>query len=62
MMVQVNKPGGEVFQEMMKLGIIVRSGFGKYPDYIRVTVGTEEQNIKFIAALEQVLNKNKAQV
>ncbi|WHX47363.1 histidinol-phosphate transaminase [Paenibacillus woosongensis] len=62
MLVQVNRPGGEVFQELMKLGIIIRSGFGKYPDYIRVTVGTKEQNVKFIAALEQVLKKDQVQV
>ncbi|MNJ43071.1 Histidinol-phosphate aminotransferase [compost metagenome] len=61
-LVQVKEPGAEVFQDLMKLGIIIRAGFNKYPDYIRVTVGTPEQNAKFIAALEQVLSKRKAQV
>lgn len=60
--VQVNRPGHEVFQELMRLGIIVRSGFDKYPDFIRVTVGSAEQNVKFITALEQVLNSNSARI
>lgn len=53
-LVNVNSSGAEVFQSLMKLGVIVRAGFGKYPDYIRVTVGTQEENGKFITALEHV--------
>ncbi|WP_334071574.1 MULTISPECIES: histidinol-phosphate transaminase [Paenibacillus] len=61
-MVDVEMPATEMFQSLMKLGIIVRAGFGKYPQYIRVTVGSSEQNAKFIAALEQVLSAQKAGV
>ncbi|MHB8841730.1 MAG: histidinol-phosphate transaminase [Candidatus Aquicultor sp.] len=42
--------------ELMKRGIIVRSGdiFG-YPKYFRVTVGTPEENKRFIGELEALL-------
>ncbi len=61
-MVDVNSPAVEMFQSLLKLGIIVRAGFGKYPNHIRVTVGSAEQNAKFIAALEQVLSGQGARV
>ena len=50
--------GAEVSQRLMKLGVIVRPGhvFG-YPDYVRVTIGTPEQNERFIAALRMVLTE-----
>lgn len=45
-----------VFKNLLKLGVIVRTGdnFG-YPNCIRVTVGTPEQNQRFIKSLEKVL-------
>lgn len=57
-MVDVKRPGGVVFQELLKKGIIVRHdpAWG-YPTMIRVTVGSEEQNRKFLEALEQVLGE-----
>ncbi|ANS74848.1 histidinol-phosphate aminotransferase [Paenibacillus yonginensis] len=58
-MVDVRTSAVEMFQALLKLGIIIRSGFGKYPNYIRVSVGTEEQNRKFIAALERVLKEQR---
>ncbi|MCA1294680.1 histidinol-phosphate transaminase [Paenibacillus sp. alder61] len=61
-MVDVKMPATEMFQSLLKLGIIVRAGFGKYPEHIRVTVGSSEQNAKFIAALERVLSAQKAGV
>jgi histidinol-phosphate aminotransferase len=47
----------EVFMSLLKEGIIVRTGdiFG-YPTWIRVTVGTPEQNKRFIASLEKILD------
>lgn len=47
---------GEVFVELLKRGVIVRTGdvFGA-PTHIRVTTGLPEQNARFIAALEEVL-------
>lgn len=61
-MVNVRKPAVEMFQSLLQKGIIVRAGFGKYPNHVRVTVGSEEQNKAFIHALEQVLSEDKAQV
>ena len=44
--------GGEVFQRLMKKGIIVRSMVSyRLPAYIRVSVGTPEQNARFLAEL-----------
>lgn len=48
--------GRQVFDELQKRKVIVRpmDGYG-LPDYIRVTVGTEEQNRIFIENLSEVL-------
>lgn len=45
-----------VFTELLKRGVIVRTGdaFGA-PTHIRVTTGTPQQNQKFVAALDEVL-------
>lgn len=45
-----------VFKALLKEGVIVRTGdiFG-YPEFIRVTVGTPEQNERFIKSLKKVL-------
>ncbi|MEF2964343.1 histidinol-phosphate transaminase [Paenibacillus sp. M1] len=61
-MVDVKTPAAEMFQALLKQGIIVRPGFAKYPTHIRVTVGSAEQNAKFIAALERVLSGSEARV
>lgn len=53
--VNIESSGLEMFQSLLKQGIIIRAGFGKYPNYIRVSVGTPEQNEKFIAALKLAL-------
>lgn len=48
----------EVFKGLLQLGVIVRTGdiFG-FPTFIRVTVGTAEENQRFINSLQKVLNK-----
>ncbi|HOJ21622.1 MAG TPA: histidinol-phosphate transaminase, partial [Armatimonadota bacterium] len=45
-----------VFQELLRRGVIVRTGdiFG-HPTHLRVTVGTPEENARFVRALEEVL-------
>ncbi len=42
-----------VFEALLKQGVIVRpiAGYG-LPDYLRVTIGTEAQNRRFLAALD----------
>jgi histidinol-phosphate aminotransferase len=48
--------GGEVFKRLMKKGIIVRSMVSYHlPEYIRVSIGTPEQNARFIAELPAAL-------
>lgn len=48
--------GGERFVALQKRGVIVRpvGGYG-LPDWIRVTVGTAEENTRFLGALDEVL-------
>jgi histidinol-phosphate aminotransferase len=49
--------GGEVFQRLMKKGIIVRSMVSYHlPEYIRVSIGTPEQNARFLAELPTALD------
>jgi histidinol-phosphate aminotransferase len=44
--------GGEVFKRLMKKGVIVRSMVSYHlPEYIRVSIGTAEQNARFLAEL-----------
>ena len=54
-LVKVGK-GREVFDKLMVEGIIVRpmDGYG-LPDYVRITVGTKQENKKCIISLEKVL-------
>jgi histidinol-phosphate aminotransferase len=48
--------GQRVFQEMMKLGVIIRAmGVYKLPEWVRVSVGTMAENRRCIECLEQVL-------
>jgi len=48
--------GKEVFQKLLKRGMIVRAmNEYKLPEWIRVTVGTPEQNRRFLEDLDQVL-------
>jgi len=48
--------GALVFQRLLKLGVIVRpiAAYGM-PQHLRVTVGLESENARFLAALEQAL-------
>ena len=48
--------GQEVFQHLLEQGIIVRPTAGyRFPEHVRVTVGTMEENRRFIQALEKVI-------
>jgi histidinol-phosphate aminotransferase len=58
-MVDVRRPAMDVFDELLRKGVIVRSGHRGYPNHIRITVGNPEQNGKVIAALESVLQEAK---
>ncbi|MFH1102695.1 MAG: histidinol-phosphate transaminase [Pseudomonadota bacterium] len=55
LLLDVEGNADEMFAEMLKKGIIVRSmtSYG-YPNYIRVSVGLHDQNIRFIEALKNL--------
>lgn len=48
----------KLFEYLLRRGIIIRPGhIWGYPEYIRVSIGTQAQNEQFIAALEEALTK-----
>lgn len=51
----------ELFQELLQRGVIVRTGdiFG-FPTFVRVTVGTMEQNRYFIKCLKEILGSRSS--
>jgi histidinol-phosphate aminotransferase len=57
-LVRVGK-GQEVFKQLLSQGVIVRPMGGyKFPEHVRVTVGTMDENRKFIEALEKVMQNS----
>lgn len=55
-LVHVGPEAKTVYQELLKRGVIVRPCTGyDLPEYLRVSIGTEAQNARFIAALEAVI-------
>jgi histidinol-phosphate aminotransferase len=55
--VDVQRDGAQVFNALLKKGVIVRPVGGVYamPQHIRVSIGLPEENQRFLAALQQVL-------
>jgi histidinol-phosphate aminotransferase len=47
-----------VYQNLLRLGVIVRpiASYGM-PDYLRVTIGLESENARFLESLEQALRR-----
>ena len=62
-LVKVGFPSREVFNRLLKKGVIVRAmdGYG-FPEHIRVTVGTMRENIIFINKLREVLSELREEV
>ena len=57
-MFEVKADSNVVFEQLMQRGFIIRSGAALgLQGYIRVTIGTEEQNAKFLSILEEVLTE-----
>ncbi|MFB9275265.1 histidinol-phosphate transaminase [Cohnella cellulosilytica] len=56
-MVDVQRPGQDVFEALLRKGVIVRAGHQRYPTSVRITVCSQEQNEKVIAALTAVLQE-----
>lgn len=54
--VDLKRDGDKLFKDLLAQGVIIRQGsvFG-YPEFMRVTIGTEIENKALIAALDKVL-------
>lgn len=58
-LVHVGPEAKTIFQELLKRGVIVRPCTGyDLPEYLRVSIGTEAQNARFIAALEAIIRQS----
>ncbi|MGM0602139.1 MAG: histidinol-phosphate transaminase [Bacillota bacterium] len=56
MMINVEKDSDQIFEDLMKRGIIVRSGSGLgMKKWIRITVGSREENKMLIEKLKEVI-------
>ncbi len=53
-LVDVGRDAKIVERELMKRGVIVRTGFG-LPQHLRVTIGTRDMNARFISSLREIL-------
>ena len=54
--------GKEVFAQLLKRGVIVRPmAEYDFPEYIRVTIGKMEENIKFIRELERIRSLQRSE-
>jgi histidinol-phosphate aminotransferase len=53
----LDRPGRRVWESLLERGVLVRdcSSWPRLDDCLRVTVGTNEENSVFLAALEEVL-------
>lgn len=56
-LVDLRRSGSQVFDALLKKGVIVRPVGGGYgmPNHIRVSIGLQEENSRFLEALAQVL-------
>ncbi len=54
--VDVGQPGVQVYEALLREGVIVRPIAGySMPNHLRVTVGVEEENQRFLEALQKIL-------
>ena len=57
-LIDVERDSREVFDALMRRGVIVRAGHGLgLPRHIRVTIGTAEQNTRFLSDLLAVMDR-----
>jgi histidinol-phosphate aminotransferase len=55
-LIDVSRDSRDVFDALLRLGVIIRAGYGLgLPYHIRVSIGTHEQNARFLSALDRVL-------
>ena len=58
-LVHIGPKAAELNQALLDRGIIICASFG-LPEWIRVSVGTADQNERFLAALKELLAKLSA--
>ncbi len=52
--------GAAVTEALLRRGVIVRPMGGyRFPEHIRVTVGTEEENRRFLEALREIVGERR---
>ena len=58
MLIDTKRNAGQVFEAMLRKGVIIRSmeSYG-FPTFVRLTVGTKEENERFVKAFAQVLKE-----
>jgi histidinol-phosphate aminotransferase len=56
LMVDVQKPGREVFQAMLKEKVVIGRSWPSMPHHVRITIGTSDEMAKFRTAFERVMN------
>ncbi len=56
--VDFKQPTDSVFQALLKAGVIVRpvANYGM-PNHLRISIGLESENIRFIAELTKIMTK-----
>ena len=58
--VDLNQPGMPIYEALLKRGVIVRPVANyEMPHYLRISIGTEQENQFFINALKEVLAESK---
>ncbi|MBH8603377.1 histidinol-phosphate transaminase [Thermoactinomyces sp. CICC 10522] len=58
LLIDTGFPAGEVFEALLRQGVIVRSGEAlDFPTHIRVSIGTQEENERFLHSLAEFLKK-----
>jgi histidinol-phosphate aminotransferase len=58
LLVRLGRPAGPVVAALRARGVLVRDGTAVgYPDHLRITVGTAEQNARLLAALDLALKR-----
>ena len=56
LMVDVGRPGREVFQALLKEKVVIGRSWPSMPHHVRITIGTRDEMAKFRAAFERVMN------
>ena len=55
-MIDVRRPGREVFEAMLKEKVAIGRTWPSMPNHVRVSIGTREEMAKFRAAFARVMN------